>query len=324
MAHLTAAAHRLFATQHGVASVDQLVHSGLTKRRIKRLEQHGAIVGVLRGAYRSASQDLDEFGRCAAVCLARTDVTIAGPSAGRIWGFRRLPRDGRIHVLAPPASNPAIARWVSTYHTAAIHEHDVIRRPDGIRVTTRARTAFDLARWLGPDDLLSVIEQAIRDGGLTEAELLDVAVDWLSPHRKWATMFLRQLARRLDGGAADSHPEVRFGEALERRGLTGVARQLPVDLPGYGRAYFDLAVPRLHLAIEVDVHPSHEETIGIFSDRRRDRAAASVGWKMHRVSRSDYEDAFDRAVSTVVDLYHQLDRQRRGLAVPAPSGSRDR
>ena len=180
---------------------------------------------------------------------------------------------------------------------------------DGLRVTTRARTAFDLARWLHPDDLLSVIEQAIRDGGLTESDLADVAVDWLSPQRKWATMFLRQLSRRLDGAPADSHPEVRFGDALERRGLTGVVRQHAVRLPGYGQAYFDLAVPRLRLAIEIDVHPTHAETIGAISDRRRDRAASSIGWRVHRVSRTDYEEHFDRSVSTVVDLYHELDRQ---------------
>ena len=74
MGHLAHEAHRLFATQHGVASVEQLVAAGLTRREVKRLEACGAIVSVIRGAYRSASIDLDELGRCAAVCLARPDV----------------------------------------------------------------------------------------------------------------------------------------------------------------------------------------------------------------------------------------------------------
>ena len=247
MGHLTQSAHRLFATQHGVASVEQLVDAGLTRRRIKDLESHGTIVSVVRGAYRSASVDLDELGRSAAVCLARPDVVIAGPTAGRIWGFRRLPRDHRVHVVAPPASNPAIAPWVCTYRTAAIHDHDVVQRADGIRITTRARTAFDLSRWLGPDDLLSVIEQAIRDGGLTEVDMFDVAADWLSSQRRWAYSFLRQLSRRLGGGPADSHPEVRFAVALQQLGITDLVRQHRVQLPGYGTAHFDLAVPRLHL-----------------------------------------------------------------------------
>jgi very-short-patch-repair endonuclease len=311
MGHLTQSAHRLFATQHGVASVDQLVASGITPRRIRDLEAHGAIVSVVRGAYRSASVDLDELGRCAVVCLARPDVSIAGPTAGRLWGFRRLPRDRRIHVLAPPASNPAVAAWVSTYRTAAIHENDVVPRADGIRITTRARTAFDLARWLGPDDLLSVIEQAIRDGGLTEADLYDVATDWVSPQRRWVYSFLRQLSRRLEGGPADSHPEVRFGLALQQSGIVDLVRQCRVDIPGHGIAYFDFAVPRLLLAIELDVYPTHEETMGALADRRRDRSAAAGGWCVKRVTRVQYEEAFDASVAAVVDLYRQLERQAR-------------
>ncbi len=218
MARLTREAHRLFATQHGVAGVDQLVAAGLSPRQIKRLEADGSLISVLRGAYRTPSVELDELGRCAAVCLARPAVTVAGPTAGRMWEYRRIPRDRRVHVIGPPASQPAIAPWVVTYRTAAIRDDDVITRGDGIRVTTRARTAFDLSRHLTPRDLRSVIEQAMHDGGCTAQDMLDVASEWLSPRRPWASTFVRLVEGRLTGGAAESHPEVRVGEALERRG----------------------------------------------------------------------------------------------------------
>ena len=196
MAHLTAAAHRLFATQHGVASVEQLVGAGLTPRRIKRLEAHGAIVGVLRGAYRSPS-----VGNSTNSGVAQR---LRGPSGrGRspvrrpdaLWGFRRSP-SRRTHsrvgchrraTRRSPHGCRRIARPPSTNRMS-------IQRADGVRVTTRARTAFDLARWLGPDDLLSVIEQAIaRRQRSPRRTSYEVAVDWLSPQRKWAMMFLRQL-----------------------------------------------------------------------------------------------------------------------------------
>ena len=61
--HLTREAHQLFATQHGVAGVDQLVAAGLSARRIKRLEADGSLIRVLRGAYRTPSVELDELGR---------------------------------------------------------------------------------------------------------------------------------------------------------------------------------------------------------------------------------------------------------------------
>lgn len=289
MAQLTSAAHEHFARQHGVASVSQLRRSGLGLRQIERLAHDGAIELVLRGVYRSRSVRLDELGRCAAVCLLRGDVVIAGLTAGRIWSFRRLPPDRRIHVIGPPASQPTICPWVRVYRTAAIHAHDVVERPDGIRVTTRQRTAFDLARILRPDDLLSVIEQAMHDGRLVDDDLRDVAVDWLSPQRRWARTFLLQLDRRIGGGAAESHPEVVVGEALADAGVRGLVRQFEVDIPGYGPARFDLAIPKRRIAIEIDIFPTHDETIGRLRDRRRDAASAAIGWTTARLDRVTYE-----------------------------------
>ncbi len=311
MARLTPEAHRLFATQHGVAGKKQLVAAGLRARTIKRLEADGSLVSVLRGAYRTPSVELDELGRCVAVCVARSAVIVAGPTAGRIWALRRVPRDRRIFVIGPPQSQPAIAPWVVTYRTAAIREVDIITRGDGIRITTRARTAYDLARHLAPGDLRSVIEQAMHDGGCTAQELLDVASEWISPRRPWASTFVRLVSGRLDGGAAESHPEVRVGAALDRAGVRGLVRQFAIDLPSYGRARFDLAVPRLRWAIEVDVHPTHEETAGRAADHRRDDAAVSLGWNVSRISGTDYANAFDRSIAHLVDRYSILESSRK-------------
>jgi len=297
--HLTRQAHELFARQHGAASVGQLLDAQLTARQIRHLEQAGSIAMVLRGAYRSPSVADGELSRCAAVCLARSDVAVAGPTAGRLWGFRRLPDDRRIHVLAPRASNPAIAAWVVPYRTDARHDIDVVGREDGIRLTTRSRTAFDLARWLRPDDLLSVIEQAMHDGRLTEGEMFDVAVDWLSPQRPWARRYLLMLERRLPGGTAESHPEVRVAIALVRLGVRGLVRQHRIELPDHRRARFDLAVPELRWAIEVDLHPTHRQTAGILADERRDRAANAIGWVTTRITKSQYDHDFDQTMARV-------------------------
>jgi hypothetical protein len=306
MTHLTSCAHQFFARQHGVASVSQLQSSGLSPRAIERLEQVGAIELVLRGAYRTASVELDDVGRCSAICLARPNTVVAGPTAGRLWDFRRLPRDRRVHVIAPPASNPAIARWVVPYRTAAIHPDDVVERPDGIRMTTRERTAFDLARHLDADSLLSVIEQAMRDGNLDELAMRAVAVDWISPQRPWVWSYLRQLDRRLSGGAAESHPEVIVATALDAAGVRGLVRQYELRIPGYGPARFDLAIPRLRWAIEIDVFPTHDETIGRARDRRRDAAASGAGWTTHRLDRRTYETDLDRWIVATTETYRSL------------------
>jgi hypothetical protein len=306
MTHLTSGAHQFFARQHGLASVSQLRSSGLSPRAIERLEQVGAIELVLRGAYRTASVELDDIARCSAVCLARPNTVVAGPTAGRLWDFRRLPHDRRVHVIAPPASNPAVARWVVPYRTAAIQPDDIIERPDGIRVTTRERTAFDLARHLDADSLLSVIEQAMHDGRLDESAMRAVAVDWISPQRPWVWSYLRQLDRRLSGGAAESHPEVIVATALGAAGVHGLVRQYELRIPDYGPARFDLAIPRLRWAIEIDVFPTHDETIGRARDRRRDAAAGGAGWTTHRLDRRTYETRLDQWVVATAEIYRSL------------------
>jgi len=304
MAHLSDAALRLFERQHGVASPSQLIECGVTAHAIKRLQHLGALELVLQGAYRLRGVPLDELGRCVAVCQAHPAHMVAGPTAGRIWGFRRLPKDARVHTVSPPHSQPTRAGWVVPYRTAAFHPNDVVERPDGITITSRARTAFDLARFVGPMDLLSIIEQAMADGDLGEDEMRAVAVDWLSPRRRWVRRYLEQLDRRTVGGPAESHPEVVLAKALQAAGVRGLVRQLATELPGYGPARFDLAVVGLRWAIEVDVFPTHRETAGRTADLRRDQAAARSDWLVSRVGPAGFGANLPQTVRDLVDVYH--------------------
>ncbi len=129
------------------------------------------------------------------------------------------------------------------------------------------------------------------------------AVDWVSPRRPWIVKFLAELDRRVPGRAADSTPEVDLGQALLEAGVLGIERQVSIDLPGYGPARFDLAVPDLRWAIEVDVHPTHEEHGGAASDRRRDAGAVALDWLVSRVSRERFNGWFDDVVDDLVSVF---------------------
>jgi hypothetical protein len=308
MATFPPAVLALLARQHGIAAHHELLAAGLTRHGIHALCRAENLIPVLKGVYRMPALPFNHAARCAAVCAAHPDVAICGPAAGRLWGFRCLPPDRRIHVIAPPRSQPTIESWVVPYRTAAIRTEDRIRRSDGIVVTSRERTALDLARHLPNDlDLLSVIEQAIRDGGVSDAAMRAVAVDFLSARRPWLTRFLLLLDGRLSGGAAESHHEVQLGDALAAAGIVGLERQLRIDLPGYGPARFDLAVPSMCWGIEVDVFPTHAETAGRRSDRMRDEAAASVGWDVTRIVESQFGSQF---ASTIAWLRGEFDQRR--------------
>jgi very-short-patch-repair endonuclease len=293
---------------HGVASARALRDVGLSAGDVRRLVEAGNLVPVLRGVYRMPAVAFDELARCAAVCAAHPEAVISGPTAGHLWGFRRVPDDRRVHLLAPPASHPSIEPWVVPYRTRAFHAQDVIGRPDGIRVTSRARTALDLARFVAPTDLLSIVEQAMRDGHLDDDDLRAVAIDWWTPRRPFVRRFLETLDRRLRGGAAESHGEVVLGDALRSLGVCGLERQFRLDLPGYGPARFDLAVPDVRLAIEVDLHPSHHDSNGQRRDAARDRAASSIDWSVRRVVERHFGDQLH---STVRELAREINARRR-------------
>lgn len=315
MSHLPANVHRLFAAQHGVASLVQLRDAGLGLRQIEHLERAGAILGAVRGAYRSPSAPVTELSRCAACCLAHPQVAVASVTAGRIWSFRQLPTDLRIHLLAPRSSNPStVSAGVVTYHTNAIRPTDIIQRRDGIRVTSRARTAMDLGRTLATSAHRSVIEQAAHDGRLTRADLMSVGLPFAA-YRPWVVSYLETVMDRIEGNA-ESHAELRVGEALRTRGVTNLVRQFPVSLSGR-RIRFDLAVPGVQWAIEVDVFPTHRESAGIVADAERDRLARSEGWTIDRVSEHDYELAFDRTIDRLANRYRALSPSPAAGSPPA-------
>ena len=308
MGFLTPESLEYLEAHHGIASAEVLRSLGLSPFTVRRLVEAGNLEPVLRGVYRMPAVPLDEAARCAAVCAAHPELVISGPTAGRLWGMRRLPHDDRIHVLAPPGGRPTTSRWVKPHRTAAIHDDDRIARPDGVVVTSRPRTALDLARSVGPDDLLSIIEQVMHDGRHRDDEMRRVAVDWLTPRRPWVRAYLEVLNRRLPGGAAESHPETEVGDALAAAGLVGLERQYCVDLPGFGPARFDLAVPRLLLAIEVDIFPTHRETDGRRRDEWRDESARSVGWSVERLVPADLGDRLPLTVRRIIATVRMLQR----------------
>jgi very-short-patch-repair endonuclease len=310
VAHFTTEALEFLRTHHGIASAVDLRRCGLSSPAVRTLVEAGNLTTVLKGVYRLPAVTLDEMARCAAVCAAHPELAISGPTAGRLWGLRRLPRDHRIHVLAPPVSHPTNARWVVPYRTSAVHPCDLVRRADGITVTSRARTALDLARFVPPTDLLSIIEQVIRDGDLDDDELRAVAVDWMSTQRPWIRRFLELLDGRLHGGPAESHGETVLGDALAAAGLVGLVRQYRIDLPGYGPARFDLAVPSVRLAIEVDLHPTHSETAGRRRDAARDVAATQIGWAVERAVEADFGNALPVTTRRILALVAALRSER--------------
>ncbi len=165
------------ATHHAVATDADLARLGLSRSQRRQLVEDKLMERVLDGAYRFPGLPVDELSRCVAACSRPGGLIVAGPTAGRLWGFRRMPHDGLTHVIAPPASNPSIERWLRPYRTAMIDPLHVVERDDGIRLTSPPRTMVDLSRHLSDTDLRSVIDQVESQGMGTSETMRDVAAE---------------------------------------------------------------------------------------------------------------------------------------------------
>jgi len=298
------------ADQHGIVTSRQLFEHGFSRDRVARLVDSDVLVRVVDGAYRVASHADDELARCVAVSLARPGLVVSGPTAARLWGFRRVTKDQLVHVTAKPHAQPGRAAWIRTYRTALIGAIDIVHRPDGVRLTSTARTAVDMVRHATPSAVLSMVEQGLDREWFDEAALRSTAERTATPGRPFARRFLELLGDRLDGGAAGSDWETIVGDCLRRRGIGGLVRQYPLTVPGYGRLRFDLAIPERRWALEIDAHPSHHSAEGAARDKFRDRCCAEIDWMVQRVGEPDLRHRFGR---TLDSIERSLDHRPRVL-----------
>jgi very-short-patch-repair endonuclease len=272
------------AGHHVVVTTQVLKAHGVGPAQLKRLVADGTLERLLDGTYRFTAAPTSFHQRCVAACARPAHLVVEGPSAGRLWVIRRMPPSDDVWVIGPPASNPSLAPWLRVYRTALLLPEHVVERPDGIRLTSPARTAVDLVRHLSLVDVRSVIDQIVQRELATVEQMHEVAESLNTPGRPWARTFLRLLAARPDGGAPESHWESVVANEFVRQGVTGLVTQYWLDVPTWGPVRFDLAVPRLRWAIEIDGFPDHFTEDGSTRDAGRDLACAAIGWTTSRVT----------------------------------------
>jgi very-short-patch-repair endonuclease len=290
---------------HATISSHALTAAGISTQQRDRLVAAGVLERVLDGAYRFAGATATEMSRCAALCTSRPHLVIAGPTAGRVWQIRRSPRDGLIHVIAPPGSQPCREPWVRPYRTALIRDDEIVVRPDGIRVTSPPRTLLDLTRYVRNEALASAIESALHVGSCTVPTLYRHAERLNTPGRPWVRRFLRILAGRVPGRPRESDWERRVCDGLVQRGVNDLESQVWETLADIGNVRFDLAIPSIRWVLEVDVHPEHRTLEGQARDNRRDRGGRRHGWIVDRVGElelaADFDGTLDDIVATITE-----------------------
>src|SRR5262249_3919121 len=144
-------------------------------------------------------------------------------------------------------------RNVRIHRTNRLDDRDIVTYANGLRVTTPARTLFDIAADLDPVAMSSVMQDALNRRLCTPWSLGDVAERMIGQGRPGAAVFRTVV----DGRVAElppvgSHAELALADALEAAGLPSLVRQLEVRLVTGATMRLDLAVPEVRFDIEVD------------------------------------------------------------------------
>ena len=291
---------------------DELQRLGLTSRNIRRRVQLGQLHRVLPGVLSTDVGPYDVGQRELALCLSQPGAVLSHASAAAYWGIRRAPKD-RVDITVPYDTRVRDRRAV-VHYSNFMPEHHVVDLVDGARVTTPARTVFDLGGVLDEQGHLSVIEDVRHKGLASDAELGEVYHDLCVRGRRGSAA-LQRLVMLTERAARPpmSELELEFQEALVAAGHPAAVQQHPVTLPNGRTAYLDLAYLDVRLDIEVDHSEWHAGTAATERDKSRDNGLARMGWERLRFT--------DRMVARrlrvcIADVAAVLDL-RQGLIFPS-------
>jgi hypothetical protein len=241
----------------------QLLDLGLGRRSIAHRLQTGRLMRVHYGVYAVGHEPAAAVDRAYAALLACGPVAILSHgSAASVWGifdrwwepFEVTVRTGR----RPPGIRT---------HRATVDRRD-IRRHLGIRVTSPARTIYDIAPRLSDKALTRAVNELRIARRLTLDHLAEL-VDRLPRHRGASRI---QPLIETPTGPTRSELEDAFVAFTERFGLP--RPEMNARVAGYE---VDALFPAQRVIVELDGYEFHATRQAFERDRERDAATLAAG-----------------------------------------------
>lgn len=209
---------------------------------------------------------------------SRRGAVVAGVAASALHGANWVDADIPIELVwsntRPPRGIVARAQLLSD---------DEITRVVGLPVTTPARTAYDLGRYLPRGQAVARLDALMRAKPFSIEDVLLVAKRYAGAR---GIRRLRSVLHLVDGGAA-SPKETWLRLLLIDAGFPAPVTQIPV-VEGYEYfAILDMGWPELGVAAEYDGDQHRSDRRRYVNDQRRLRKLAEMGWIVVRVIAED-------------------------------------
>lgn len=280
--------------RNGVLLVDDLNRLGIGPYARQRLVKDGVIRPVHRGTvFALGRSTLDIAAEIAAACWAVPDSWASGNTAAEYWGFRRIPR-GRVELSTHALKSPRLS-GVRIRRTNLI-DPQIVFLPNGGAVSSPSQTLFEIAHETDDRTLMSAFEDCLNRDLASLEEIRSFGSRAVKMGRPGSARFRRVILGRPDDlPVAMSHAELILAESLFREDHRWT-RQHRLLLPGGSTALVDVARPDIKLGVEID-GGLHDSPVAIHSDKRRDVAAAHVGWQILRFTTDDIDSSLRAVVS---------------------------
>lgn len=247
---------------------------------------------VLPDVYLPRGREPSLQDRIAAAWLwSHGQAVIAGLSAAFLHGAKWIAEDGPVELFYANSRPPP-----GVLTRRALLRHEEVQVVDGRRVTTAARTAFDLARRGGLTGAVARLDALARATNVDVDDVLAVAA--YHPGARG----LRQLEAALDlvDRGAQSPQETYLRLALIRAGLPRPKTQVPVSADGVVVAYLDMGWPELMVGVEYDGDHHRADRRQYVRDIRRSELLEQLGWLVIRVVAEDHRSDILRRVRRAI------------------------
>ena len=294
----------LASRQHGIVTRRQLLEVGYSASAVDRRVRMGALVRLHPGVFKiGGNPSTREQVLMASVLAVSPEAVVSHSSAAGLWGLLSWPRT--VHVMTTRS------RWrpkqFSVHRTADLDAGHVTR-VDGIPVTTPARTVVDLGSVAGRRTVGVALDGALR-ANLTS--LLEVAsvIDDVSRQGRTGVGIARDLLmeRQEWTGSTESPLEDLFRQIIEDAALPQPTPQLVVrDRYGVFIGRVDFGYPNQRLAIELDGYQYHSDPGTFASDRVRQNALITAGYRLLRYTARDLRSTPSRVAAEVAGFLTDL------------------
>jgi very-short-patch-repair endonuclease len=278
---------RLADRQHGIVCRRQLRREGIPERTIAGRVARGRLFTVYRGVYLVGRRHLTYEGLLVASALSAGDGAVLHcRSAAAVWGILdhrnpvevvRTSTSGRVERARIKVEGQNWWPHLVVRETRSLPRSHVVFRGCH-RITSTARTLFDLASVLPPHRLERAFMEADRQGLLDDQMLSEVAI--LSQGRKNGAAIRHLVSRRIPG--ISQARSVLESLVLELVAAGDISRpDVNRSIAGYVP---DFAWPSARLIVEADGYEFHRGREAFERDTLRSNRLRALGWTVLRVT----------------------------------------